>query len=442
LVEAPTSTKAVETVLVVESEDLVRRAIEGALGQQGYKVTVSASATEARETAATEAPEAILFADKPPGGEVMTFLRGAPDADVSPVIVTGPPPAMARVVDILRAGAIDYLRKPMTPKAIVDAVARAAGIAKQRRQQREGSGAAADVPLLGVPPAVAHRGPRPLHPALGSILDAIKRQEIEIPAVPTVVSELRRALSDQRASLDDLSRLIQRDQSLSLDVLKVANSAIYARGSRTSDLKMAVGRIGLKQLEGLIETVFLRGCFQPRQPTFKSLLSEIWRYSVAMAIAMRILAENLTGPSRLDPGVAYVTGLFSDVGAAFLLWLVSERAPDLEMEIFVPFVRERHETVGGQLLATMGLDPAIAQLASYHHTQSPPTGVSLYWSLAAVASELADRAVPRGDLTRTTLRGASFVGQSADALRISEVALRKATDQLDLELAGILEALS
>jgi HD-like signal output (HDOD) protein len=296
-------------------------------------------------------------------------------------------------------------------------------------------------PGIVVPaPARAPRG-QPQHPGLNTIAEGLKNRTIEVPAVPAVVGDLRKAIAGQKSSLDDVARLIQRDQSLALDVLKIANSAVYARGARTSDLKTAVGRIGLVQLEGLIEMVFLRDCYQPRVPLFKSLLAEIWRYSVGMALAMRILADGMSGPSHLDGGVAYAAGLLSDVGASYLLWLISERAPDLEIDVFLPFVRDRHEAIGGQILAAMSLDPAIAQVGTHHHAQSPPMGVSLYWSLAAVASELCDRAVPRGDITRNVRRGVAFVGQSADALRITEVAMRKAADHLDDELHGILEAL-
>lgn len=433
-------------VLVFEGDDSARRLIEGALKQSGYEVVVGAGAgaAESLEMAARSPPEAMVFADKPPTPDAAAFLRALAEGGLeTPVVVTGSPASMARPVDLLRAGALDYLRKPLVPKAVSEAVARAVTVAQQRRGKRDE--ASRRPPGLVIPPpqpaASPRGGARTLHPELAAIADGLAKRGIEVPAVPAVVAELRKAIRGQRSSLDDVARLVQRDQSLALDVLKIANSAVYARGARTSDLKAAIGRIGLAQLEGLIEMVFLRGCYQPRQPLFKALLAELWKYSIAVAIAMRVLAEGMTGPSRLDAGVAYVAGLFSDVGAAFLLWLVSERAPELEMEIFLPFVRDRHEALGAQLLGTMGLDPAIVQLASYHHSQSAPTGVSLYWSLAAVASELADRAIPQCDLTRRARRGVAFVGQCADTLRINETALRKAGDQTEEELQVILDAL-
>ena len=342
-----------------------------------------------------------------------------------------------RIFEALRAGAVEFVRKPLAPEPFIGAVNRAVTIALRRTS---GAGATGPVtPFVPDPPPT--RRPPPLPPPLAAIADGLASRTIEIPAVPAVVSDLRRATRDPRTSLDDVAKLIQRDQSLSLDVLKIANSAAYLRGSRTSDIKTALGRIGLKQVETLLETVFLRGFYQPRQRLFKDLLGSVWRYSVASAIAMRLLAENHGSPTKLDPGVAYAAGLFRDVGASFLIWIVSERAANVDVKVFIPFVRERHEAVGGQILATWSLDPAIPQLASTHHAQSPPMGASLYWSIAAVATELADLAVPGGDLMRTAQRGAAFVGASADSLHISEAILRKVQDQLSVELDGILTAL-
>jgi HD-like signal output (HDOD) protein/ActR/RegA family two-component response regulator len=432
-------------VLVIEGEDATRRTIEGALKQQGYEVVVGLTAAEGLELAAATAMEAVVFSDRPPALDAVAFLSALGERGLgTPVVVTSSATGMVRAVEALRAGAVDYLRKPFGPKSVTEAVVRAGAVVKRRRQRELEGAPHVD---LGIPaplpaPPGPRRGTRNMHPALAAIADGLANQTIEVPAVPTVVTELRKAIRGQRSSLDDVARLIQRDQGLALDVLKIANSVIYARGARTSDLKVAVSRIGLVQLEGLIEAVFLRGCYQPRQPLFKTLLSELWKYSVCMAIAMRMLAENMPGPSRLDLGVAYVAGLLCDVGAAFLLWLVSERAPELSMELFIPFVRERHEPLGGQLLGAMGLETAVVQLAAHHHSQSPPTGVSLYWSLAAVASELTDRTMAGGDLTRGPRRAAAFVGQCADTLRISETTLRKVADQLEDELRGILEALS
>lgn len=429
-------------VLILDSDDAARAAVEGALRRQGFDVSGFGNLDQALEAAASGSFQAAVVADKHAVLDAAGFVRRLSQQSVTTkAVVTGAAQTTSdRIFELLRAGAVEFVRKPLAPEPFIGAVNRAVTIALRR------SSTAVTVPMtplaaLPEAPINSSRKPPPLPEPLVAIEGGLAARTIEIPAVPTIVSELRRATRDPRTSLDDVARLIQRDQSLSLDVLKIANSTTYLRGSRTSDIKTALGRIGLKQVDALIETVFLRGFYQPHVRLFKELLSSVWRYSVASAIAMRLLVENHGSPARMDPGVAYAAGLFRDVGASFLIWIISERAVQVAPSVFLPFVRERHEPLGGQILAEWKLDSAISQLASTHHVQSPPTGASLYWSIAAVASELADAAVPGGDIMRTTQRSAAFVGACADTLHITEGTLRKVTDQLGVELNGILSAL-
>jgi hypothetical protein len=126
-----------------------------------------------------------------------------------------------------------------------------------------------------------------------------------------------------------------------------------------------------------------------------------------------------------------------DIGAAFLIRLVSKHAPTVDPAVYLLFVRQRHELVSQQVLSGIGIDPAIGQIGGSHHGQSAPTGSSLYWPLSAVATELADTVAPGGDVTRLGRRGAAFAGTSADTLHISEGLLRKATDQVAAEMSSV-----
>jgi HD-like signal output (HDOD) protein/CheY-like chemotaxis protein len=421
-----------DSVLVIDSEEGPRKALEGALSRQGYQVKGSGDTEEALKMAGVGPLHAIILGDKLAQLDAPLVLRRLFEGRVSAsVVVTGVAQTTTeRIIESLRAGAVEFVRKPLQPAIVMDAVHRAVTIARKKQSEP-----AAATPTF--PESVVPRKPTPLHPALAAIFDKLRDAPVEIPTSPMILGELRKAMNQSRTSLDDVARLVQYDPSISLELLKLANSQAYARGTRTSDIKTAVGRVGLKPLETVVEAVFQRGCFVPASPAFREMLSSLWWYSAASALAMRVLAELLGPSARLDPGVAYAAGLFRDLGAAFLIRLVSERAPSVEAADYLLFIRQRHEYAASLLLSGLGLDPAIAQVASSHHAQSAPTGSSLYWPLSAMATELADTALPGGDVTRLVRRGAAFTATSADTLRISEGLLRKATDQLAVELASV-----
>ena len=428
----PNQSSQPDFVLVIDSEEGPRRALEGALSRQGYQVKGTADAEEALKMAGEGPLHAIILGDRLAQLDAPAMLRRLFEGRVwAAVVVTGMAQTTSeRIIESLRAGAVEFVRKPLQPAAVIDAVHRAVTIGRKRQAEPPST-------APGFPESVLPRRPTPLPPELAIILDSLRELPVEIPASPIIVSELRRAINEARTSLDDVARLVQYDPGISLALLKLANSSNYARGTRTSDIKTAVGRVGLKPLEAVVDTIFQRGCFVPQAQPFRDLLSLLSRYSAASAIAMRVLAELLGPSARLDPGVAYAAGLFSDVGAAFLIRLISERAPSLDPAVYLLFLRQRHEYVASTLLSGLGLDPAIPQVCGSHHAQSAPTGSSLYWPLSAMAAELADTVLPGGDVTRLVRRGASFAASSADTLHISEGMLRKATDLVANEMSAV-----
>ncbi|HXI60309.1 MAG TPA: HDOD domain-containing protein [Polyangia bacterium] len=423
---------APESVLVIDNDEAARKALEGALSRQGYQVKGSADVDEALRIARTGPIDVIIVGDKLAQLDAPVFLRRLSDGNVgAAAVVTGvAQTSTERIIENLRAGAVEFVRKPLQPATVMDAIHRAVGIARKRQGVPEPA-------AISFPDSVLPRKPTPLLAPLAAILDRLRETPVEIPSSPIIIGELRRAMSQTRTSLDDVARLAQYDQSISLELLKLANSPAYSRGTRTSDIKTAVGRVGLKQLEVVVQAAFERSGHQPSEPHFRHLLSSLWRYGAATAIGMRVLAENLGAGARLDPGVAYAAGLFRDVGAALLVRLVSEGAPAVAPPEYMLFIRQRHEAVAAQLLSGLGLDPAIQQVGGSHHAQSAPTGSSLYWPLSAVADELAHTVVTGGDVTRLARRGASFAATCADTLRISEGVLRKATDQVVAELGPV-----
>lgn len=421
-----------DSVLIIDSEEGLRRTLEGALSRQGYRVAGSADPDEALRIASAGPLHAIILADKQAQLDAPAVLRRWSESHVAaPVVVTGMAQTTTeRVIENLRAGAVEFVRKPLQPAAIMDAVQRAVAIARRRQGER-----AAAAPLF--PESVVPRGSAPLPPEMAAILDLAREAPVEIPASPIIVNEVLHAINQSRTSLDDVARLVQYDPSLSRQVLMRANSSPGARGLRISDIKTAVARMGLQQLGAVVDGIGQRACFMPGGQPLRDFLGALGRYSAATGIAMRVLADLLGPAARLDSAVAYGAGLFRDIGAAFLIHLISEKAPAADPAAYLLFVRQRHESVSQQVLSGIGLDPAIGQVAGSHHAQSAPTGSSLYWPLSAVGAELADTVVPGGDVTRLLRRGAGFTATSADTLHISEGMLRKATDQVAAEMSSV-----
>jgi DNA-binding NtrC family response regulator len=100
-------------VLVVDDEELYRRALERILRRVGYEVITARDAKEALALVTEKAPELVLSDIQMPGINGLELVRQIKDAapDLPCIVVTGYGSA-EQSVEALRAGAFWYLEKP------------------------------------------------------------------------------------------------------------------------------------------------------------------------------------------------------------------------------------------------------------------------------------------------------------------------------------------
>jgi two-component system, OmpR family, KDP operon response regulator KdpE len=101
-----------DTILIIDDEEQIRRAVSAALSENGTRVLQAGTATEGIELAAAENPDLFVLdlglPDRP-GLEVCRELRRWSSA---PIVVLSARHAEADKVALLRAGADDYVSKP------------------------------------------------------------------------------------------------------------------------------------------------------------------------------------------------------------------------------------------------------------------------------------------------------------------------------------------
>jgi DNA-binding NtrC family response regulator len=113
-------------VLVVDDERAVRSALRVNLGRAGFDVELTSSAEEALERVASDRPDLVLTDVKMPGmdGHELLDRLQAIDPDLPVVIMTGHG-SVENAVAAMRAGAADYLIKPVRRDELVVVLERA-----------------------------------------------------------------------------------------------------------------------------------------------------------------------------------------------------------------------------------------------------------------------------------------------------------------------------
>ena len=217
---------------------------------------------------------------------------------------------------------------------------------------------------------------------------------IELPPFPAVATSLLALIRRGETGLTEVAELVATDAAVSVDILRVANNAIYGTSRPVINLHEAVVRLGLERVAGLALAVCLR---QFAGRAFTSLeVHACWRHSLACALTAEHVAS-VIGDQARD---AYTFGLLHDVGRLALLAArpgeyvaVLRRMETCQHHDQLLCERDGmgtdHCEMGRVLLAHLRLDSAFQEVAAYHHLP-PPDGTSPWVARIGLACQLAD----------------------------------------------------
>ena len=234
------------------------------------------------------------------------------------------------VIDALRIGAVDFLKKPWSTSELASALERGIEVFRTLPQPPPARVSDAGRVDRARARALAHAAPRQRArkaAAAPAIAGAARRQVSGAP--PSATCTVRRATSTPPTTraprpADEIVHLLEGDPGLATAVLRLANSRLYPGQEETQYLTTAVARVGARMVHAVAETLALRDGYPIRATELRTLHERIWRFSVARGLAMRAIAE-VTGPEvALEPDRCYLGGLLLDAGAAFLLWTLDE----------------------------------------------------------------------------------------------------------------------
>jgi DNA-binding NtrC family response regulator len=147
------------SILIVDDEETHARALARFLDRRRYGTTVAVSATQARAALAKSRPDLVLLDQRLGEEDGLVLLRESQAADPElPVIVMTAYGSVETAVAAMKAGARDYIQKPIDLEQLALIVERALAEARTRacldRLQRAPLHHATATPILGTSPAM------------------------------------------------------------------------------------------------------------------------------------------------------------------------------------------------------------------------------------------------------------------------------------------------
>lgn len=189
--------------------------------------------------------------------------------------------------------------------------------------------------------------------------------EVEkLPPMPQVVQRLAAMLRDPEVSAAQLVGTVQLDQALTANVLRVCNSAYFGARRQVNSLQQALALIGNDRLLDIVMSQGSSAYFARASKGYELARGELWRHSVAAALASQILCRRLA--SRGDP-MLYTAALLHDIGKVVLSEFVAEGFQAIQA-----LVRERKMSFGEAEREVLGIDHAALGARMCERWDFPP----------------------------------------------------------------------
>jgi putative nucleotidyltransferase with HDIG domain len=202
----------------------------------------------------------------------------------------------------------------------------------------------------------------------------------ELPAMPASISEVISACDDQDMTVGQLSQVVLRDQSLTANILKLANSSFYGHSRRVTTVTEAVVVLGFSAIKSLAISSHTARLLSGGLPGYGLQRGELWRHSIAVAFTARRLAVEL----KLAPvEEAFVAGLLHDIGKLILSSYMEntfDEVTRIAQERRIPFhlveaqlLGFDHAELGAQIANAWSFPPELEEAIRFHHAPHDAT---------------------------------------------------------------------
>lgn len=153
----------------------------------------------------------------------------------------------------------------------------------------------------------------------------------DLPTFPEIAIKVRNKLQEPKVNIKDIAMIVENDPALASKILKLANSAFYSFGRQFGNVRQAIVRMGLAEIEKLTVAMGAMKVISPKGLP-KNYFKNFWTHSIMVALTTReiISSSEKYTEKKIDINNAFTAGLFHAIGRLILY----QYFPEYFMEIF------------------------------------------------------------------------------------------------------------
>lgn len=222
----------------------------------------------------------------------------------------------------------------------------------------------------------------------------------DIATLPEVTVKIIKVVENPKSTARDLHDIIKNDPALSARILKVVNSAFYGLPGQIASMDRAIVLLGLSAVKNIAIAASMTHMFNGGGAIEGFTGNDVWKHSVAVAVACRLLTSAQGRPSVEE---SFLAGLIHDLGLLVERQMFAKQLAEIVGKAKagpVNWCELENQIIGadhaafGMALATKWRFPAhLCTAIGYHHKPMQVAQVNRELSvLVHVADVLAARA--------------------------------------------------
>jgi putative nucleotidyltransferase with HDIG domain len=345
-------------ILIVDDETISRRILVKNMGSLGECVAVDNAKKGLEEldlAVKKKLPFDLVSLDVSmpgmDGKQVLQRIRKRelaakiPKADRVKVIMVTSRMNMATIKACIKMGCNGYLSKPVSKYQLLETLGKMGFEIAAAQKETDTN---------------THTG------VVTEIIQRFYKGKIDLPVFPHIVKEIQECLEGDSPSMEDLSKIVEKDIVIASKLISIANSPLYKGVDTVNSLNAALLRLGMKATQGVISAVAARNLFESKNDSLKRVLEKLWMHSFATACLGKSLGDALKIKNTEN---IFLMGIIHDIGKMLLMKAVVDLFPEESVEDpeFQIAIHEIHTTFGAALLKKMRFSPAFIQVAEFHH---------------------------------------------------------------------------
>ena len=204
-------------------------------------------------------------------------------------------------------------------------------------------------------------------------LKRVVQRIFDLPSFPSVIQKLQEVAENPKSTSKQLAAVMEKDQGLSVKILKLVNSAFYSFSKPVSSLQHAITLLGYNSIRSLALSVSVKGLLKVDEKIFNS--QHFWEHALAVGTGTRHLADLNRFAMKDD---AFTAGLMHDVGLLLEAKYFQEELASVTQaaaadgvslsEAEMDQLGVDHCLLGGWLAEKWRLPPLLAEPMLQHHT--------------------------------------------------------------------------